>query len=65
MNSGDQPVIGMADFVNKTGTFILEVPTPRTRCTATLRCARDPTIAPVLVMTPPRPLRPLPLGVSA
>jgi hypothetical protein len=37
MNTGDRPVIGMADNVNGTGTFVLEVPCPRSRTTATIR----------------------------
>jgi hypothetical protein len=37
MGAGDAPVIGMADVVNKTGIYTLEVPTPRTRTAATLR----------------------------
>lgn len=37
MNTGERPVIGMSDTVNTTGTFVLEVPCPRTRTTATIR----------------------------
>lgn len=37
MGSGDQPVIGMSDLVNITGTYTLEVPCPRTRTSATIR----------------------------
>ncbi|KAF5841733.1 hypothetical protein DUNSADRAFT_11513 [Dunaliella salina] len=37
MNAGDQPVIGVADTVQKPGTYTLQVPCPRSRSTATLR----------------------------
>jgi hypothetical protein len=37
LNAGDQPVIGMVDTVNATGTYTLEVPCPRARTTATIR----------------------------
>ena len=37
MNSGDQPVIGMADIYNKTGTYTIEIPCPRSRSTAVVR----------------------------
>jgi len=37
MNAGDQPVIGMADVMNTTGTYTIEVPSPRSRTTATIR----------------------------
>ena len=37
MGTGDQPIIGMSDIVNKTGSYTLEVPCPRTRTSATIR----------------------------
>jgi hypothetical protein len=37
MNAGEQPVIGMADILNTTGAFSLEIPCPRSRSTATIR----------------------------
>ena len=37
MNTGKQPIIGMSDVVNKTGTYTLEVPCPRSRTSATIR----------------------------
>ena len=37
MGMGDQPVIGMSNIVNKTGTYVMEVPCPRTRTSATIR----------------------------
>ncbi len=36
MNSGPQPVIGVADTFNRPGTYALELPCPRTRSTATV-----------------------------
>ena len=37
MNAGDHPVIGMADVLNTTGAFTMEIPCPRSRSTATIR----------------------------
>lgn len=37
MGMGDQPVIGMSNTVNKTGTYVMEIPCPRTRTSATIR----------------------------
>lgn len=37
MGMGDQPVIGMSNIVNKTGTYVMEIPCPRTRTSATIR----------------------------
>lgn len=37
MNAGDHPVIGMADILNNTGVFTMEIPCPRSRSTATIR----------------------------
>jgi hypothetical protein len=37
MNAGDQPVIGMVDTLNKTGTYTMEIPCPRSRTTASVR----------------------------
>ena len=36
MGAGDQPIIGMSQIVNKTGTYTLDVPCPRTRTSATI-----------------------------
>ena len=36
-----QPVIGMTDTLNATGTYTLELPTPRTRTSATIRRAQQ------------------------
>ena len=44
-------VIGMADTVNASGTYTLEVPTPRTRSTATVRQASHPML---LLVAPPK-----------
>ena len=38
MNAGEHPVIGMADVLNATGAFTMEIPCPRSRSTATIRC---------------------------
>lgn len=44
MGAGDQPIIGMSQVVNKTGTYTLEVPCPRTRTSATIHVEmRDET----------------------
>ncbi|EFN59750.1 hypothetical protein CHLNCDRAFT_133373 [Chlorella variabilis] len=44
MNSGEHPVIGMADVINSTGAFTMEIPVPRSRSTATIRVEmRDET----------------------
>lgn len=37
MNAGSQPVIGVADTFTKPGSYIMEIPCPRTRSTATVR----------------------------
>lgn len=37
MNSGERPVIGMADVLNGTGAYTMEIPCPRSRATATIR----------------------------
>ena len=37
MNAGNQPVIGVADTVATPGTYVLEVPCPRTRTSASVR----------------------------
>ena len=37
MNSGDQPVIGISQHMNSSGTFTMELPCPRSRSTATIR----------------------------
>jgi hypothetical protein len=36
MKAGPQPVIGVADKMDKPGSYILELPVPRTRTTATI-----------------------------
>ena len=44
MNSGERPVIGMADVLNGTGAYTMEIPCPRSRATATIRVEmRDET----------------------
>jgi len=44
MNAGERPVIGMADVINGTGAYTMEIPCPRSRTTATLRVEmRDET----------------------
>jgi hypothetical protein len=44
MNAGEHPVIGMADVLNSTGAFTMEIPCPRSRSTATIRVEmRDET----------------------
>lgn len=37
MNRGDAPVIGMSQLINKTGSFSMEVPCPKTRTSATIK----------------------------
>jgi len=37
MNSGEQPIIGITQHVNGTGTYTMELPCPRSRSTATIR----------------------------
>ncbi len=37
MNAGERPVIGMADVLNGTGAYTMEIPCPRSRSTATIR----------------------------
>ena len=37
MGMGDQPIIGMSNIVNKTGTYVMEIPCPKTRTSATIR----------------------------
>jgi hypothetical protein len=37
MNAGDKPIIGMKDVINRTGTFTIEIPCPRSRTAATIR----------------------------
>ena len=39
MNAGAHPVIGMADTLNATGPFTMEIPCPRSRSSATIRQA--------------------------
>ena len=36
MNSGPQPVVGMTDIYHEPGVYVLEIPCPRTRSTATV-----------------------------
>lgn len=36
MGAGDSPVIGVSDALAGPGTYVLEVPCPRTRTTATI-----------------------------
>lgn len=44
MNSGERPIIGMADVINGTGAYTMEIPCPRSRATATVRVEmRDET----------------------
>lgn len=44
MGRGEQPVIGMSDVYNASGTYVLEVPCPKTRTSATVRVElRDET----------------------
>ncbi|KAL4443840.1 hypothetical protein ABPG75_011577 [Micractinium tetrahymenae] len=44
MNAGEHPVIGMADVINGTGAYTMEIPCPRSRSTATIRVEmRDET----------------------
>lgn len=44
MNAGERPVIGMADVLNATGAYTMEIPCPRSRSTATIRVEmRDET----------------------
>ncbi|KAI8106939.1 hypothetical protein M9434_001589 [Picochlorum sp. BPE23] len=37
MNAGDHPVIGLSQTVNTTGTYMMDLPCPRSRTTATIR----------------------------
>ncbi len=37
MNAGDHPIIGLSQTVNATGTYTIELPTPRSRTTACIR----------------------------
>jgi len=37
MNTGEQPVIGLTQYVNSTGTYTIDLPCPRSRTTATIR----------------------------
>lgn len=37
MNAGDQPIIGITQYVNGTGTYTVELPCPRSRSTATVK----------------------------
>lgn len=37
MNAGDHPVIGLSQTVNATGTYMMDLPCPRSRTTATIR----------------------------
>jgi hypothetical protein len=39
MNAGAQPVIGMAETFNASGTHVLDIPCPRSRTTATVHLA--------------------------
>ena len=45
MNSGPQPVVGMTDIYHEPGTYLLEIPCPRTRSTATVRTLRTRSLA--------------------
>ena len=36
MNAGEQPVIGLTDTYTSPGVYMLEIPCPRTRSTATI-----------------------------
>jgi len=37
MNSGEQPVIGLSQVLNATGTYMMDLPCPKSRTTATIR----------------------------
>lgn len=37
MNAGDHPIIGLSQTVNASGTYTIELPTPRSRTTASIR----------------------------
>lgn len=37
MNAGDRPVIGLSQIVNHSGTYMIDLPCPRSRTTATIR----------------------------